>query len=146
MAHLHRVAGIGNRRADGGLFDRPENSLPVARPHVPGRGRHDLVIFDLAPWTSIQWHSAPQMASVASQLRSFVPGALVPSLQQPGQRRPQRPTPCSTCSQAWRSYSSVTNRFVLLGTARRAVRARRSSSGFSAAAHPVKSVKRGSMR
>lgn len=70
----------------------------------------------------------------------------VPSSQQPGQRRPQRPTPCSTCSQAWRSYSSVTNRLCLLGTARRAVRAKRSSSGFSAAAHPVKSVKRGSMR
>ena len=48
MAHLDRVTGVGNRCADQCLFDRPAHLRAVARADVPGGGRDDLVVFDLA--------------------------------------------------------------------------------------------------
>jgi len=48
MADLDRIAGIGDRRTDQGLFDRAAMLRAVARPDVPGRRRDDLVVLDLA--------------------------------------------------------------------------------------------------
>src|SRR5687768_2861168 len=48
VAHLDRVARIGDRRADERLLHRAALAVGGARPHVPRGRRDDLVVLDLA--------------------------------------------------------------------------------------------------